>query len=266
MWRILTIVLLALFPALLTAQKKADSVYYVDMRMTGVYQGNSLYVQNPYYNQQEKFCIDYIAVNKKKLNLNYRLSALKINFEGVSMFSPVSIDVRHMAQCQPKIVNPLAINYHSNFKYIKLLLNDTTLYWETKGDQIEGVYTVEQLNYDYWQEVAQVESKGQFDGASYEYPPSLMAGPNKFRIKYSLPSGRYLYSEEVEYTYYKEPITFHIASNRMIFSAVTEYEIQNAKGNTVVQGEGKEIPIRFLRPGEYTLVFDGGRAEVFSKK
>jgi len=146
------------------------------------------------------------------------------------------------------------------------MLNDTTLYWETKGDEPDGIFTIEQLNYDYWAEVNEIPSKGIFDGASYEHPPSFTAGPNKFRIKYLLPSGRYLYSEEAEFVYYHEEVTFHIAASRMVFSAVTEYEIQDGEGKTVIQGEGKEIPIRYLRPGDYILIFDDGRLESFSKK
>jgi len=243
-----------------------DSIYYVDLKITGVFQGKSLYVQNPYYSNLGEFCIREVTVNKKKVDLNYQLSALKIDFKGVSMNSPVYIDVNHIAYCKPKIVNPLAINYHSNFKFTDLLLNDTTLYWEAKGDRPEGVYIIEQLNGDYWLELESVQSKGVFEGVSYEYVPHLLAGSNKFRIKYSLPSGRYLYSDEMEYVYYKEPITFNIASNRMIFSAITEYEVANDKGKVILRGEGKEIPLRSLRPGQYIIYFDGGRSEGFIKK
>jgi hypothetical protein len=253
-----------LLPTFTSAQER-DSLYH-EMQITGVYQGNSLYIQNPYYNQKEKFCISHVVVNKKEQDLNYRLSALKLDFNGIALNSPVSIHITHMIQCTPKIVNPLAIYYHSNFKFTKLILNDTTLYWETKGDRPEGLFTIEQLNYDYWSVVNEIQAKGIFDGASYEYPPSYMAGPNKFRVKYSLPSGQHLYSEEIEYVYYHEPVTFHIAGSRMVFSAVTEYEIQDQDGKTIIQGEGKEIPIRYLRPGDYVLLFDEGRAEGFTKK
>lgn len=249
-----------------TSAQETDSIYYVDLKMTGVYQGTSLYVQNPYYSELGEFCVREVTVNKRKVDLNYKLSALKINFDGISMNSPVYIDVNHMAQCAPRIVNPVAIYYHSNFKYTKLLLNDTTLYWEAKGDSEDGVYSIEQLQGDYWSEVHTLKSQGVFEGTSYEYTPYMVVGSNKFRIKYSLPSGRYLFSDELEYVYYKEPVTFNIASNRMIFSNVTEYEILDNKGNTVIQGEGREIPLRLIRPGEYVIFFDGGRSESFVKK
>lgn len=258
-------ILLCLFPFFGFSQNE-DSIYYVDLKMTGVFQGTSLYVQNPYYSGVGEFCVREVRVNKQKVDLNYQLSALRIDFDGISMNSPVYIDVNHMVQCAPRIVNPLAIYYHSNFKYTKLLLNDTTLYWETKGDDSEGKYHVEQLNGDYWSEVGVINSKGIFEGTSYSFAPFHMTGSNKFRIKYQLPSGRYLYSDELEYVYYKEPITFNIASNRMIFSVATEYEILDAKGNTVIQGEGKEIPLRLMKPGEYVIFFDGGRSESFIKK
>ncbi len=243
-----------------------DSIYYVDLKMTGVYQGQSLYVQNPYYSAIGEFCVREVRVNKKKVGLNYKLSALRLDFEGVSKNSPVYIDVNHIAHCAPKIVNPLAISYHSNFKYTKLLLNDTVLYWEAKGDRPEGRYKIEQLNGDYWSELEEYESKGVFEGTSYEYTPYHVIGSNKYRIKYELLNGRYLYSDELEFVYYKEPVTFNIASNRLIFSQVTDYEIENEKGNVILSGEGREIPLRTVRPGQYIIYFDGGRSDSFIKK
>ena len=244
----------------------SDSIYYVDLKMTGVYQGQSLYVQNPYYSEIGQFCVREVRINKQKIDLNYKLSALKIDFEGISQNSPVYIDVNHIAHCAPKIVNPLAIYYHSNFKFTKLLLNDTTLYWETKGDRPEGKYRVEQLNGGEWSEVAVYESDGIFEGTNYHHDPYLSPGANLFRIKYALPNGRYLYSDELEYVYYKEPVTFNIASNRLIFSKVTNYEIQNEKGSVVLMGEGREIPLRTMKPGQYIIFFDGDQSDSFIKK
>lgn len=259
------LLLLASSPFLAQGQVK-DSIYYVDLKMTGVYQGKSLYVQNPYYSEIEQFCVREIRINKRKVDLNYNISALRIDFGGIVENSPVYIDVNHIAHCAPKIVNPLAIYYHSNFKFTKLLLNDSTLYWEVKGDRSEGKYRIEQLNGEFWSEVEVYESKGIFEGASYQYAPYLVPGSNKYRIKYDLPNGRHLYSDELEYVYYKEPVTFNIASNRLIFSKLTDYEIQDQKGNTVISGEGKEIPLRTIRPGQYILFYDNGSSDSFVKK
>ncbi len=109
--RLIKVYLLLLFtmnvnPALSQVE---DSIYYVDLKMTGVYQGQSLYVQNPYYSEISQFCVREIRVNKQKVDLNYKLSALRIDFNGISENSPVYIDVNHIAHCAPKIVNPLAI-------------------------------------------------------------------------------------------------------------------------------------------------------------
>ncbi len=243
-----------------------DSIYYVDLKMTGVYQGKSLYVQNPYYSAIGEFCVKEVRVNKKKVNLNYKLSALRLDFEGVSENSPVYIDVNHIAHCAPKIVNPLAIYYHSNFKFTKLVLNDTILYWEAKGDRTDGKYRIEQLSGDFWSELEVYDSKGVFEGTNYEYSPYHLIGSNKYRIKYELPNGRFLYSDELEYVHYDEPVTFNIAANRLIFSQFTDYEIQNEKGNVILQGEGREIPLRTVKPGQYIIFFNGEQSDSFIKK
>jgi len=236
--------------------------------ITGVYKGHPLYIQNPYNAANAEFCINQIKVNGQPQPINLTLTAIKLNFKGVDLFTPVSVHLIHGDSCKPRIVNPEALLYHSSFKFDSLFLNDSILHWFTKGDRREGSYIVEKLDVDFWDEMKRVRAKGRFDGAQYVYFPEHEDGGNKFRIKYELPNGRFLYSKEMEFYYFPELITFSPKEVRdeIILSRISAYEIRDASGEVILRGTGDEIPLRLLKPGDYSLVLAGQPAQGFVKK
>ena len=79
----------------------------------GVFRGNNLFIQNPYRNLSSDYCIKKIDLNGNTLNLNYQLSALVLDFNGIDLFSPVSIKIFPKDSiCKPVVINPDAIFYH----------------------------------------------------------------------------------------------------------------------------------------------------------
>lgn len=260
--RNIIILLLSISPFLIKAQTDTTS-------LTGVYKGHSLYIQNSYEVKYDAFCIEDIYINKKIQRLNLNLSAIKVNFKGVDLFTPVSVQVVHGDSCKIRIVNPEAVLYHTSFKFDSLYLNDSIMHWYTKGDKRDGMFIVEKLhNEDYWEEVKRIRAKGRFDGAQYVYFPEHEAGGNKFRIRYELPNGRFLYSKEMEFSYYPDPITFSpkVVQDEIILSRSSIYEIMDSGGNVILRGQGDEIPLRLLKPGDYSIVLEGQPAETFIKK
>ena len=235
--------------------------------LTGVYKGHSLYIQNPYDRVANEFCINNVRVNGNSLNLNLKLSALKINFNGIDLFTPVAIKVEHTENCNPRFINPDAILFHSSFKFDSLYLNDSILIWTTKGDKKEGLFSVEQLNGDLWEPVEEIRAKGIFEGTQYVYFPVHHEGGNKYRIKYELPNGRFLYSKEMEFVYYHEPVTFSpkVVKDWITLSRNAEFEIVNAGGEVILKGQAKEIPVRLLKPGDYVIYIEG-TSDSFVKK
>lgn len=235
--------------------------------LTGVYQGHSLYIKNPYGVQTDKFCIESISVNKKEIDINLRLSALKLDFKNEDLFIPIVVKIKHSESCKPKFINPDAILFHSSFKYDSLFISDSLIRWHTKGDKREGLYTIEKLAENYWDEVSTINSKGEFEGADYVYFPDFKPGGNKYRIKYSLPNGRFLYSEELELFHYDDPITFtpKSVSDKITLSRHSDYEILDLEGNVIVSGSGKIIPLRLLKKGDYMIYLEG-YSDRFNKK
>ncbi|RJE75162.1 hypothetical protein SAMN04488028_105202 [Reichenbachiella agariperforans] len=237
------------------------------LHMTGVYKGESLYIKNPYVVATNSFCIQSIHVNGQESKANLKLTAISLHFDGVKEYAPVNIKINHADSCQPKIVNPEAILYYSSFKFDSLVMNDSILHWYTKGDRREGQFIIEQLKTDRWDEVMTVRAKGRFDGAAYVYFPEHNDGGNKYRIRYELPNGRYLYSEELEYYHYPDGVTFSpkVVTDYMYLSREARFEIMNANGEVILQGTAKKIPLKRLNPGDYTILLEGD-LDTFVKK
>ncbi|MGB3466786.1 MAG: hypothetical protein WBA74_16010 [Cyclobacteriaceae bacterium] len=226
--------------------------------LTGVYKGDPLYIQNPYHPGLKNFCINSIKVNEKLLEVDYKLSAIKLNFSEFDLYTPVKITINHKNICKPVIVNKQAILFHSSFKFTDMVLTDSVMTWSTKGDRQDAVFQIEKLYSNGWSLIETVEAKGQFKGAEYQYIPELEEGANKYRIKYKINEDRYLYSSEVELEFYPDPVQLisAVVSTTVRFSRVSEFRIEDKTGETILTGNGKSIDIRHLKAGEYYIFFD----------
>ncbi len=230
-----------------------------ELRVTGVYQGKSIFIQNPLFVEREEACVTRIFVNNVPLKLDYKSSALEVSFSEKELYVPVTVLVKHQPDCTPKILNEDAVRFHSAFSFTELQLNDTALYWRTKGERVNSKYTVEKLFFDGWEYDQEVASVGNFEGSDYSVFPDLKEGINKFRIKYEATgTGRYLFSEEMEHVYYPEPIRiFPLSVTRNLnLSRVADYEISTTEGYTILTGRGKVIELERLRRGEYFITVE----------
>ncbi|MEM9895961.1 MAG: hypothetical protein AAF789_06290 [Bacteroidota bacterium] len=240
--------------------------------LAGVYQGKSLFIQNPYNSERSVFCVERIEINEQPVPLNYNLSALKLDFEGWNLFTPIQVKIVHRDTiCEPVIINPEAVLFHSIFRFAEVVLTDSLILWQTKGERGKGKFVVEKLKNGIWRDFKEVEAEGDYTGASYQFYPALEEGPNKMRVKYIYPAQsrrKYLYSREVEFDYYPDPVEFQpkMAKTRLFLSRAASYEIYNTKRERVLVGEGKEVDIRPLRKGEYVIYFDGGDPGSFEKE
>jgi hypothetical protein len=230
-----------------------------EIQITGVYQGKSLYIQNPIFSDEQSFCISEVLVNKDIIASNPKVSAIEISFKGMELFTPVFIKISYSKGCIPTVLNPEAVKFHSAFGFRDLQLNDTLLSWKSRGEKVTGTYEIEKLYGDSWALLETIPSKGLFSGSEYEYLPEHKEGSNKFRIKYSqYDPARTLYSEELEFVYYPEPIRIYpfSVSDKLYISRVCDYEITTADGKTVLIGKGKEIQLKGLRRGEYFITIE----------
>ncbi|MEO9871305.1 hypothetical protein [Ekhidna sp.] len=243
-----------------------------ETNLAGVYQGNTLFIQNPLDQSDRKFCIESIYINEELLNINYKLSAIKIDFKEYDLFTPVKIRVVHRdTLCTPTIINPEAILFHTIFRFTSVSLTDSALVWSTKGETGMGEFEVEKLMNGVWVDQEVQEASGLYKVANYTHFPNLEEGANQYRIKYNFPRGsrtRYLYSWEVDFDHYPEPVDFKpkSAKTRLYLSRSTHYEIYDAGSKLVLEGQGIEIDVTVLRQGQYVIYFNGKDPGTFIKE
>lgn len=237
------------------------------MQLSGVYQGKTVFLQNPYNPKTKKFCVSGIRVNGRDLGLSLDRTALIIDFKNIDRFAPVFLEIEHNSSCKPIVINPDAIHFHSMFSFKSLNFNDSTITWQTNGEQAGADYVIEKYELGVWREEGIVKSKGVFTDAEYAYFPSLDVGPNKYRIKYLKSDDWYLYSRELDFHYYPEPVTFYPYKTKSILnlSRSAAYEIFDAGGQLVMSGQGAVIDVTDLPTGDYVVYFDEKDPGLFKK-
>lgn len=243
-----------------------------ETNLTGVFQGNTLFIQNPFNPNKREYCVESISINKNRLDINYKVSAIKLDFEGIDRYTPITIRIQHRdTLCKPVIINPEAVLFHTIFRFTEIALTDSSLMWTTKGEKGVGSFEVERLDGFRWSTEEIVEAEGTYEGASYSLFPNLEDGANQFRIKYNFPRGNrvgYLYSWEVDYDYYPEPVEFNpkSAKTRLYLSRAASYKIYDAGSKMVLEGAGTEIDVTVLRQGQYVIYFDEKYPGTFVKE
>lgn len=235
---------------------------------TGVYQGKSLFIQNPYDQEINGFCITSVSINGKQQAFNYKLSAIKIDFTGMSKNSPVTIRITHRAGCSPIIINRDAINYHTTFSFQEISVTDSVLVWQTRGEREHTRYVLERYENGIWLEQDTIPAEGTFGGSMYVHFPEIKEGANKLRLRYIFPGGNYLYSREIDFHHYPEPVTFtpFVAERELVLSRAARYEIFDAGGDLVLTGKGATVDISKLPRGEYVIYFNDTDPGAFTKK
>jgi len=241
----------------------------IEIEFVGVFQGKSLFIQNPYLVEHKSFCIQAVYINNIPQKLSYNHSALKLDFAQNDLFTPVKIRISSSdSVCNPIVINPDAIMFHSSFRFTAIALTDSLLYWQTKGERGNGEFWVEKLQYGIWIELENQPSLSKYEESDYKYFPSFEEGGNKYRVKYIYENGDYLYSEEVEFNYYPEPVDFSpkMTASVISFSRSAQYKVYDPNGKEVLSGIGNQVDVSSLFPGEYVIYFDNIFPGSFTKK
>lgn len=239
-----------------------------ETHLTGVFKGKTLFMQNAYNAKVDSFCISSVLINGRPLQVNYRMSAIKLDFEGMDEYTPLSIRILHAANCAPVVINPDAIAFHSIFSFEEAAFNDSVLVWRTRGEKEGGIYYLERYQLGIWVDSDTIPSKGEFGGAAYTHYPYLEEGPNKLRIKYVFPDGQHLYSREIDFHFYPEPVTFQpfATDGTLYLSRTATYQIYDAGGTQVMSGQGNTIDVKGLPSGDYVVYFDNKDPGMFRRK
>jgi len=260
-------VILSLF--IVTSNLLADS----EIKLSGIYQGENLYVMNPFSPSGVGFCIFEVLVNGQTSTDEIASSAFEIDLSiyNFKLGEPVEVIIKHRDGCTPQILNPEVIKPKSTFNVESITLSKNgKLNWVTSGEVGSIPFYVEQFKWNKWVRVATINGTGTPGLNNYSTNVRFVSGINKFRVRQVDYSKKSRTSQIVEYKNLAAPVTFKPGngmktSKLLKFSAATDYEIYNYYGQLVLKGYGDEVDVSSYKEGTYFLNYDN-KTETFDKK
>ena len=239
-----------------------------EIKLKGIYQGDNLYIMNPFSSSGVGFCIQEVRVNNKVSTDEIASSAFEIDLSQYHFKTGAAIEIiiKHKAGCLPKVLNPNVIQAKSTFNVSKIEVGrDKILRWNTTNETGSLPFIIEQFRWNKWVKIGSVEGKGGNKANLYTYKINPHSGQNKFRIKQIDFTKKARYSKDAIFRSMLPQVTFKKDKSTIIFSQSTMYEIYNYYGNIVVKGSGDKIDISKLKSGDYFLNYDN-KMDTFKKK
>lgn len=172
-----------------------------EINITGKYQGDNLYIQNPFAADRISYCTEQVFVNNDLILAHPAVSAFEIDLSYLPVGAPISIRIVHKDDCAPMVVNPQAIVSEDGFRFLTFIIESETLKWITTNEAVSCHFYIERLEEDSWVEVADIPAKGRQTNNFYKLPTTHFEGVNTYRIKFVQPEGGAIYSSESSYEY-----------------------------------------------------------------
>lgn len=247
----------------------ALNLYSAEITIKGIYQGQNLFVNNPFAPSGVGFCVFEVTVNGMTTTDEIASSAFEINL-GVYNFKlgdDVSIDIKYKDGCKPMIINPEVVYPKASFQLINLDITNDKLVWSTANELGKLPFIVEQYKWNKWIKVGIINGKGGKGPNSYTAPIRLNSGANRFRIKQTDVQGNKKLSKEIERNNPIKAITFtpEKVDDEIVFSGETMYEIYDEFGSIVFKGFSTKINCANLKKGKYYLNYDNTMGEFVKK-
>lgn len=239
-----------------------------ELVLSGAYQGKDVYVQNPFDRSTSAFCTQSVYVNDRKVFDQPKVSAYKIDLSHLELNDLVIIRIVHSEGCKPRIVNPHVLKKKSGgFAFLSSEADHNSLSWSSEGETGQGKYYVEQKTLETdWSFIDTLADRGSGKQNIYTIPAPHQKGENSYRVSYRDEDNNINYTVEMAFTK-SDKITFYpeIATTTLTLSDTATYIITDFFGKEVKKGEGIEIFVNDLKPGEYYLNIQN-RKERFVKK
>jgi hypothetical protein len=240
-----------------------------EIEINGTYQGENLYVQNPYAESGVGFCVFQVMVNGRTTTDEINSNSFEIDLS-VFQFAigePVHIVVKYKEGCEPAVINPEVVAPRASFRTIDIALKNDNLIWKTNNEAGALPYVVEQYRWNKWVQVGEVAGKGVPGTHQYSLPVRLHSGENRFRVRQTDHKNKRQLSPEVILEKSKPKISLASmkVEDRLVFSEPTLYEIYDIYGRIVFKGYDDSVNVKGLERGEYYLNFDN-QMSVFTKQ
>lgn len=242
-----------------------------EITIEGVFNGENIYIMNPFAATGVGFCIYEVTVNGQTVTDEINSSAFEVDLS-VFQFKTgdeLVVVIKHKPGCTPKVINPEVLKPRSTFTVTNITVDKTgVLKWTTIEENGSLPFTVEQFKWNKWVKVDVVQGKGKPSKQDYQCAVVLHSGENRFRVKQIDYSKRPRYSLEATFNNrMMAKVTFSPSrpKNEILFSAETQYEIYDFYGKLRKKGNGNKVDITDLENGDYFMNFDNETAK-FSKK
>ena len=232
----------------------------------GTYQGENIYIQNPFNSSTNTFCISEVFINDKPFS-ETSSAAFEIPLSTFEIGKYVEIRIEYRDNCKPRILNAEALNSKSTFEIVSIKATDEQIKFTTKNENNEQPFIVEQFRNNKWVKVAKLKGQGADGFNNYTAPIRHYSGVNKYRVKQKSLGHTHRYSKVLEFKSDKPPVTFYPkrVNNEIYLSEATNYEIYDSFGALIRKGVDEKIDVRDLEEGVYYLNIDN-RTEKFLKK
>lgn len=249
------------FATLLLAVFAAFNLQAGTIVLEGKYQQKNVYVINSVAEAGVGFCVYEVTVNGEVTSdeINSHAFEVDLSIYGFKLGDPVIITIKYKDGCEPRILNPGALEPQPTFETQSIELNSGgVLTWETSNEQGSLPFIVQQFKWNKWVNVGEVKGKGTSTRNSYSFQTTPVSGDNKFRIVQRSYDGKLRKSPTVEMVSSKAAVTmtYDKKAKAIVFSEDTSYELYNAYGQIIKRGVGSKVLMESQPKGEYFISFD----------
>jgi len=237
--------------------------------LKGTFQGENLYVKNPFAPSGVGYCIYEVTVNGMTTTDEINSSAFEIDLSvyGFKKGEELTVTLKYKDGCEPKVLNPEVLNPVATFEIKDFKVNGDKISWSTVNESGPLPFFIEQYRWNKWVNVGEVKGSGKQTLNNYSASVRLHSGENRFRLKQVDYRKKPRYSEEITVMSSKPEVTFSPTrvDDVITFSAPTMYEIYDAYGGIVFKGYGDKVKVGGLTKGKYYINYDN-KMDRFTKK
>ena len=239
-----------------------------ELVLRGTYYGYNLHVLNP--SAGNGFCVYQVLVNDKPTQDEIESNAFEIDLAQLNLKvgEDVTVVIKYQDGCKPTVLNPKALQVSSSFSYLSVKMDKIgALVWITKGDLTDDPFVVEQFRWNKWVKVGEVSVSDTLRKDQYLFGYNQHSGVNQLRVVRNDANGNPVYSKVVKFTSKAAEVTLTSTkvTDKLVFSAETQYEIFDMKGNFVAEGMSSDVDLAEVEKGKYWLNYDT-KSVTFVKK
>ncbi len=242
----------------------AQDISAEELVIKGTYQGENIYVKNPFAPSGVGFCAYEVTVNGMITTDEINSSAFEVDLSvyGLNIGDEVSIVIRYKDDCTPMVLNANALQVQKPAKFSSVKATDGTLTFTTTGETGPLPFIIEQYRWNKWVKVGEVKGKGHNQPNTYETKVRTHSGINKFRVRQTTANRKaQSLSKEAIVTSEKPLVEFKATNTEITFNSETLYEVYDQYGGIVFKGYGQAINISTLAKGKYYLNYDNSQGE-----